>query len=231
MAEFVSMPETMWTVIRQAKGKDRMAVEAVFSKYRPPLLAFIRNGGFGEHDADEVLQEVFVAVLEDDVLRKADREKGRFRSFLLAVVRHVMSARRRHDSRIKRGGAASTLSLDQAAVGRFVDSRERDSSFDVEWVRNLVRLGMNQLRLECEREGTPYYRALAFLTNDEFSYAQIGERIGCTAEQVKSHIHQARVRLRRYVLKEVQAYASSREEYEDEIAYLEQFLLDGRDQS
>ena len=113
MGEYVDIPSTMWTVISQARRGGQEALEAIFKKYRPPVYAFIRNTGFPHEDAEDLTQEVFLALVKDDVLEKADKERGKFRSLLLAVTRHAISTKRRHDGRIKRGGGAKPLSLSE----------------------------------------------------------------------------------------------------------------------
>jgi DNA-directed RNA polymerase specialized sigma24 family protein len=62
----------------------------VFTRYRTPVFNFLRNRGLSEHDAEDVAQDVFLRVCREDFLKKLDRNRGKFRSLLLAVTRHVM---------------------------------------------------------------------------------------------------------------------------------------------
>ncbi|MBI2899958.1 MAG: sigma-70 family RNA polymerase sigma factor [Planctomycetes bacterium] len=231
MAEFVEFPSTMWTAISHARRQGGGALDLLLRKYRPVILAFVRNAGFGPEDAEDVTQEVFLALVRDDVLAKADRVRGKFRSLLLAVTRHTISTQRKHDGRIKRGGGARRVSLEAGGpdgeplpVETFLADTAPDDTFDPLWIQNLVRLGMDALETECTKEGTPYYRALAIFTSEGLGYPEIADRLGVKVGDVKNYIHQARLRLRSNVLREVQAYSSSRDEYEAEIAALMKYL-------
>ena len=51
--------------------------------------------GLQGHDAEDLCQDVFVCVLAGGVLAKADPDRGRFRSLLLAVTTHVIFDRLR----------------------------------------------------------------------------------------------------------------------------------------
>ena len=223
------MPSTMWTMISQARNGGREAVETLLRKYRPPVLAFVRNAVGNAEDAEDLVQNAFLALIEVEVLAKADKARGKFRSLLLAVTRHTISAARRSEGRVKRGGDFVQHRLDPGGEGRprFEDllaAPQEEEGFDRLWIQNLVRIGMNRLREECEKDGTPHFQALFLATNDGLGYDEVGARLALSLTDVKNVIHQARVRLKRFVLREVQEYASSRAEYESEIAYLMTFL-------
>lgn len=222
VSEYVQMPSTMWTLIDRARRGGADALDALLRKYRPPILAFVRNAGFQADEAEDLVQEVFLAVVRDDVLAKADQLRGRFRSLLLAVTRHAISAWRRHEGAGKRGGGASRISLEN--LDDLAQSARRDEGFDPLWVQNLVRISLHQLNVECDREGTPHFRALMLHSEEGLGYADIGSRLGLSESQVRNTLHQARLRLKRAVLQEIHSYASSRPEYESEVAYLTQFL-------
>jgi RNA polymerase sigma-70 factor (ECF subfamily) len=225
----VRMPTTMWTAIFQARQAGHQALDVLIRKYRPPVLAFVRNAGFDETEAEDLAQEVFLTLIRDDILDKADKGRGKFRSLLLGVTRHTISTCRRHEGRVKRGGdmkrmepeadASSSFALEELLAGP-----ETDETFDFLWVENLVRIGMSRLREECEREGSPYFTALFLHTNDRLDYPGIAQRLGASDANVKNYLHQARLKLKRHVLREVKAYSSSPTEYESEIAYLMKFL-------
>ena len=231
MVEWVDMPTTMWTVILHAQQKGPEALDLLFRKYRPPVLAYVKNAGFRLTDAEDLANDVFLTILEHDIIARADRAKGRFRSFLLAITRNVISQVSKHDGRIKRGGDATTHSLDMhldAVTGLTLEdvlaSSVKDDTFDVEWVQHLVLLGMQALKKECETEDLPFFRALYLQVEHEQTYDQIAQELGVKESDVRNYLHQARVRLKKYVLAEVRTYSSSRAEYEEEISYLMNFL-------
>ena len=114
MDDYVEMPSTMWTLLSRAREGNAGELDSLLRQYRPPVLAFVRTLVRDPEEAEDVTQEVFVTVLQDGILAKADRLKGKFRSLLLAVARHVISERWRARTALKRGGNQRPLSLDRA---------------------------------------------------------------------------------------------------------------------
>lgn len=133
-------PTTVWTVIRDAGGRDPAALERFAGDYRAPVLSYIR--GRGLPDAEDLCQDVFVRVFSGDVLAKADEARGRFRGLLLTVVRRVIQ-----DSLRRRRPDTPVENLEPAA---------RDPDFDRAWVLHLTERALERLR---ERE-SPYYAVL-----------------------------------------------------------------------
>lgn len=218
------MPSTMWTVIARARQGGQDALDALLRKYRSPILAFVRNAGFGPDEAEDLTQEVFLTVIGDDVLAKADQSRGKFRSLLLAITRHTISSRRRRDGDRRPVRLDPGEPEDRPRLEDLLAAPDTDDTFDPLWIENLVRIGMNRLREECDKDGTPYLRALLMHTSDELGYPEIAARLGVSETDVKNYLHRARVMLKRHVLKEVQEYSSSRSEYESEVSYLMRFL-------
>lgn len=217
----VELPTTIWTAIRQAP-RDPAVLNQILERYRSPVLAFIRNHGFLAHDAEDVAQDVLLTLVRKDILAKADPTRGKFRSLLLAVTRHAMSSRKRYDGREKRGGGVEHEALTDHVENLVVMPEE--PAFDELWVQNLVRLAMHQLWKECEEQQTPYFRALSRYANGAVPYEALAQDLGTSVTNVKNYLHQARAKMRRYVQKEVEAYAASRDEYETELVYLSKFL-------
>jgi RNA polymerase sigma factor (sigma-70 family) len=225
------MPSTIWTLIGKARAGDRAELNLLLRKYRPALLASIRRTIRDPEEAEDIVQQVLVTLIEDDILSKADRSKGRFRCLLWAVTRHVISERRRSEAALKRGGGQKPTSLSSAKgdsatllIESLIEAPSVDETFDTLWVDNLVRLGMSRLREDCRKNQTPYFDALFAYVNDGLDYAEIARKFSVTATDVKNYLHQARASLRRFVLEEIQAYSSSRTEYDAEVAYMMKYL-------
>src|SRR5690348_12051279 len=89
---------THWTNVLLARvGNDtqsREALEKLCGRYWAPLYAFIRRQGESPHDAQDLTQAFFTRLFEKDYLLAVDRQKGRFRSFLLASLKHFLSNER-----------------------------------------------------------------------------------------------------------------------------------------
>lgn len=233
MAEYVDMPSTMWTSIARAKEGDVVELDRLLRRYRPPVLAFVRNSIRDRDEAEDVTQEIFIALVKEGVLLRVDPEKGKFRHLLLAVARHLLSMKRRSESAARRGGGRKPLSLDAPATlasedplaARIAAPEDPDmGGFDTLWVENLVRLAMGRLRDQSRCEGTKHFDALYHHVNDGLGYADIARKLGIEVTDVKNCVYQARLRLRRFVLQEIQDYSATRAEYDAEVAYLMKLL-------
>jgi hypothetical protein len=135
-------PTTVWTTIRLAGEEDQSALQDFATRYRAPVLSFIHRQGYQGSDAEDLVQDVFVRVLQGGVLAKADRDRGRFRSLLLAVTKYVILDKRR-----KRKTETPLPDLEPA---------QRDPEFDESWALHLTERAMTQLRVS----GSPYYDVL-----------------------------------------------------------------------
>jgi len=90
-AAFVS---TRWSIVNDARRKttavSRRALAELCEVYWYPLYAFIRRRGLSSEDARDMTQGFFAELLEKETLQVADRQRGRFRSFLLAAASHFL---------------------------------------------------------------------------------------------------------------------------------------------
>src|SRR5258708_1099504 len=83
---------TRWSVVLAAGNSDSSnaqdALENLCRAYWPPLYAFVRRQGHSPADAQDLTQEFFARLLQKNSLGAVDPAKGRFRSFLLASLKH-----------------------------------------------------------------------------------------------------------------------------------------------
>src|SRR5882724_8356727 len=109
---------TRWSVVLTAQGRSSgdafQSLEALCRQYWPPLYAYVRQRGHSVDDAQDLTQPFFARLLEKDWLAAADRERGRFRSFLLMALKRFLANEWDHSQAQKRGGAAKIISLDAA---------------------------------------------------------------------------------------------------------------------
>src|SRR5437899_11945188 len=105
---------TRWTLVLAA-GRDRgarstQALASLCETYWPPVYSFIRRQGYAADEAKDLTQEFFARVLEKNYFHDADPNRGKFRSFLAAAVRHFLSNERDRARALKRGGPQPALS-------------------------------------------------------------------------------------------------------------------------
>lgn len=191
-------PTTVWTDIARAGARDQDALDEFARRYRAPVLAFIRRRGLSEAEAEDACQDAFVRVLKGDVLARADAQRGRFRALLLTIVRRTLLDRARKEAR------QGELPLEHDPP-----SDDRDPDFDRAWVLHLAERAMERLR----EEGSGYHDVLrAHLAGEP---------------QDRQKLWIARKKLIAKIRHEVAMTCDSHEEFEEEVAYLSQFLEKG----
>jgi RNA polymerase sigma-70 factor (ECF subfamily) len=228
MERIVRFESTIWTLIKKARAGDTTGAKELFTKYKEPVMNFIINSGFSEHDADDIAQEIFLRVFHGNLLEKAERSRARFRSFLLKLTRSMINLEKRKRSAQKRGGAIKHLSIDEpfqddAIIKDVIAMPEKDEGFDKIWMHNLLKIAFKRLKEESKQRGTPYYQALK-LYLEIVSYEKIARSLGKNVHDVKNYIHRAKAKIMDYIKDEIAEYSSSKSEYMDEINYLSKYL-------
>ncbi len=114
----VDFKTTQWSVVVAAGGEStaatKLALASLCSAYWYPLYAFVRRSGFAQAEAEDLTQAFFARLLEKHYIDGADRSRGRFRSFLLAAMKHFLANERDRARALKRGGGRLTVPLDSA---------------------------------------------------------------------------------------------------------------------
>ena len=210
-------------------ARSDAALETLCRTYWYPLYAFARRLGHPAHDAQDLTQEFFARLLRKEYLKSAEREKGRFRTFLLVALKHFLANEWDRQHAQKRGGFVSVMSIDQElAESRFAaepsHNLQPDVLFDRQWAMTLLERTMSQLHDEYVATG----RARLFeflqgcLAKDESAlpYAEIATRLNLTEAAVKMAVHRLRVRYREILRGEIADTVSSPGEIEEELRHL-----------
>src|SRR5437667_6050042 len=127
--------------------------------YWRPRYAFLRKQGYRPEDAQYLTQCLFTHLIETRTYAHADREKGRFRSFLLGGLKHFISDARDHRHALKRGGGILPENLDENAIAEAEAQIARatkwqaDEVYDREWAASLLREALHRLTQECALAG------------------------------------------------------------------------------
>ena len=228
---------THWTVVLAARDHASPdageALEQLCRSYWPPLYAFIRREGHGEAEAKDLTQEFFLRLIERDYLQHLKHQRGRFRSFMLTLVKHFLLEQRGRAAAQKRGGGRTVFSLDDPAENRPyllepVDDLSPDQVFERRWAQAVFQVALHRLRDEYVESG----RGAFFETLKDFqpretgapSYAEIGARFGMTEAAVKSAVQRMRQRQRELLREEIANTVMSPGEIDDEIRHLRQVL-------
>ena len=207
------LPTTVWSTLLKVRRDPARVKDLVVRRYRQPVYEFALLRGLEPEDADDVAQEVFLRVCREEFLEKADRTRGRFRTLLLAVTKHVISALRRRENAGKRD-RRRRVSLEDFDVPE--EPPGEDPEFDRLWARNLVEKALDRLK---DDPTIPAYR----LKIQGRSYREIAKELGRKETDVTNHIHRASERLRREIRKMVSEYSSDGD-VPSEILALRKFL-------
>jgi len=233
LAAGAAFATTHWSIVVRAGQTDspqsRGALETLCRAYWYPLYAHVRRQGHGVEDAQDLTQDFFARLLEKNYLRKADRSRGRFRTFLLTSLKHFLVNEWKQTNRQKRGGGRHIISLDaEETENRFLaesaDERSPDKAFDRRWAIMVLDRVLDQLQAEfvVAGRGQVFEELKSSLTgeNGESSYAEIGRRLGMTEGNLKVTVHRLRRRYRELLRKEVAQTVDDPEAIDDEIRAL-----------
>jgi RNA polymerase sigma factor (sigma-70 family) len=224
---------THWTTIMAAASGDSVVAHDALARlcqaYWYPLYAYVRGHGYSPETAEDLTQGFFARLLERKDFERCERQKGRFRDYLLGAFRHFIADE--YDKAIarKRGGGQILISFDaQDAEERFLlepaDTLSPDKIYERRWALTVLDEALARLQTEYrEADKLHLYRALeAHLTRDESksSYAAIGLDLGLTEGAVKSALHRMRQRHRELIREEVAYTVSTAREIDEEVRYL-----------
>jgi len=223
--------QTQWSVVLAAAGKrDHVLAEQSLEKlcrvYWLPLYTYIRRQGESPHDAQDLTQEFFARLLEKDFLGSVDQTKGRFRSFLLASLKHFLSNQRDRACAQKRGSGQTLLSLDFSDVETNMgfqpaDEHTPEKAFEKRWALTLLAQSLARLRKEYSDRGKQdlFEQLKTTLTEGRggVAYAELSARLGMSEASVKMAVHRLRERYRAVLRAEIAETVAQETEVEDEL--------------
>src|SRR5690606_23881039 len=86
-------PTTRWSVVLTAADEGetpRRALHELLEAYWAPLFAYLRRTGMSVADAEDTVQGFVSSLLDGAAIAGVDRERGRFRSYLLGALRNYL---------------------------------------------------------------------------------------------------------------------------------------------
>lgn len=222
---------THWSVVLAAGDSAhphfRDALSELCRVYWAPVRAFVRRRVPSDAQADDLTQGFFAALLDRGALAAADRDRGRFRSFLLTSVKYYLADQWDRDRAQKRGGGAAPISLDDRVRDEPPfdppdGSATPDREYDRQWA--LAMLEVVRQRLDAELATLPNasrVRRLAdLLTDDEAKYRDVAAELGMTESAVKVAVHRLRKRYAVILREEVLRTVAAPEAVDEELRFL-----------
>jgi RNA polymerase sigma factor (sigma-70 family) len=224
---------THWSVVLAAGSaqspSSASALEQLCRVYWYPLYAFIRRKGHTPHDAQDLTQAFFARLLEKNYVVQADRERGRFRTYLLAALTHFLSDEWNKAQRLKRGGGREIISFDAgSAEDRYrlepIDQLDASKLYERRWVTTLFENVLARLEEEFRESGKKelfnMLKSSLLAEPNESSYAEIGGRLKLTESTVKQTVHRMRLRYREVFREEIAQTVDGPGEVEDELKHI-----------
>jgi RNA polymerase sigma-70 factor (ECF subfamily) len=233
-----SFNTTHWSIVLACgeevdSDRARQALASLFQTYWYPLYAYVRRRGYDEQDAKDLVQGFCLHLQEKHALAKADRDRGKFRTFLLSSLQNFLGHEYERSRAQKRGGGRELIRLDaEEADARYrlepVESTTPETIFEKRWAHALLEQTVSDLRAEFVSRGKArLFDGLSpFLTSDvrETSYQTAAEQLGLRLSAVKTTIHRLRRDYRSKLREEIGRTVSSPEEIDDELLHLRKVL-------
>ena len=206
-------PSTRWSLVRRAGDtgpEARAAFDELCGAYWYPLFAYLRRSGTSTEDAADLVQGLFTSLLERGSLGSLDEEGARFRSWLLAVLRHHVLDARAREHADKRGGGQPVFSLDlEDAEGRYghepADLSDPAALFDRAWAVEVLARGRVRLAEEyaSSGRGNTFTVLAPTLEGEPLDREEAAGALGLSKVALRVAVHRLRTRYQEQLLEEV----------------------------
>ena len=222
---------TRWSLVIAAAGLSpgsAGALAELCEAYWYPAYAYVRRSGYSVDDAADLTQAFFTRVLEKGFLKEARPERGRFRSFLLASLRHFILNERDWKNARKRGGDVLHVPID---FGEGEDRYQREPPDDMtperiyerRWTLDVINRAITRLAAKYTASGrlALFVRLTPYLTGDEpQSYAALAASTGSSENALRQAVHRLRKEFRATLRETIAETVESGDDVDDELRYL-----------
>jgi DNA-directed RNA polymerase specialized sigma24 family protein len=233
-------PATRWTWLDEASKVDETrrlaALEAWLRLYYPAMKAYVSGQfRFSAADTEDCLQDFVVdKVIGRGLLEKADRERGRFRTFLCQALNHFVIDRHRRERALKRAPSNKAVPLESVSEDELHHQSMRGAEqFNDLFFYDAIQETLRRMKQRCmetnrgvlwqlfvsrvldqafdDRQPVPYARLVPLLSLD-------------TAPQAANLVITAKRMFARTLRSVLREYAVTNEELNGELKALEHFL-------
>ena len=153
---------TQWSVIEKVrsndqKDKNQALIGQLIKRYWKPVYCYVRRKGYENEEAKDIVQSFFhEVVLSRQLIQKADKGKGRFRSFLLFALNRYLKVVQRDEKAKKRIPKSKLLSEDLVDLPELMEITSGltpEESFDYAWISELLQEVLKQVEAQCYKDG------------------------------------------------------------------------------
>jgi len=228
---------TAWTVVRGAQetgeGTNRKrCLDFLCRNYWKPIYYYIRRRGLRHDDTLDITQEYFATFLEKNFVAAVDRERGRFRTFVLVTVNRFLTkqiARRsRQETRSLNlpvgDDGAEEMTLPELSTGETAED-----VFNQRWAMSLIESTLKRMKEECAGRKTKYYEAFRLFLDSAWgtqnaSYREMAGELGVSEIDITNYLHRGRNIFHRLLRDEIRQSVATEWEIDDEIEALKEYL-------
>jgi len=231
-------PSTRWSVVLAA-GRSQAepeiseaALAELCRTYWAPLYSFVRGRGHTVHDAQDLTQSFFAHLLKHKIYARVDRQKGKFRSFLLASLKNFLTHETNRARALKRGGGQDFLPLHEEQVEEaeslfriHATASSEDRLFDRSWAEAVLAAGLERLSAEYKGEFKEklFNELRIFVAGgvDQLpTYVELTDRLGIVESTLRSHVTRLRARYLEALRAEVRRTVRTETEVDEELREL-----------
>ena len=211
---------THWSLVGSAASEGDASLEALCQQYWQPVYVVARRAGHDVETAKDLTQGFFAKLLEQQWLKVADQEKGRFRTFLVTALKRYMVDEWRKERAAKRGGGQEVLQIDEEFAEQVeVSDSSPDALFDRHWALALLDTALARLENE---SGAEFFLLKGCLTaqRGEIDYGELAEKMEVKEGAARVAVHRLRKRYRTVIREEVARTVREEDEVQEELEIL-----------
>lgn len=222
-------PDTKWTILAEATLHGDQAamnsLSAICLKYKSPVDKIIRLKGVPAERVEDVRQDFFIELMTGSFFKKASKDHGKFRTFLLKALQDFLVDDIRKISAQKRGGNLERVDIDE----NMESSSTQIMEFDAVWAETIFDNAMQSIREEvCKKRGGKAWLTLEhFLTFSENKpdYNALAEVLEIGVGGAKAEVSRMRKKFREELRAEVSKTVDSPHEIDEELRYLKETMM------
>ncbi len=224
---------TRWSIVAAAGSEDslacRAAIAALCEMYWYSLYAYVRRRGADADDARDLTQGFLATLLDRRHFEKLQKDRGRFRAFLLASFQNFLANDAVRRQAKKRGGDTTILSLSfEDAEGRYrfepADLLTPETLYERRWALTVIDQVLARLRQEWEekKRAAEFDELKACLLGEgpDGGYAAIAARLNLTENAIRVSVHRLKRKFQAQLKQEIAQTVSDPADVDDEIRYL-----------
>ncbi|MDA7525723.1 hypothetical protein N8525_01035 [Verrucomicrobiales bacterium] len=223
---------THWSLVIEAghvkSSHSDQALEALCHLYWKPLYTFLRRRGHQPQDSQDLVQGLFHHLIQKrEFFNRADKNRGRFRNFLLGALKNFLSDNKAKEKAIKRGGRTPQIELDIHLIeDSLVDVGMDDPTeeFDRRWAMTVLEEALKRLRNKAEARGQldEHEQVFGYISGKggTTDLNVLAKRLGVTEDAFKMKASRMRKALSLGLHGVVSETVERRDDVPEELAYL-----------